>query len=94
MLPPSTINYWLKSALVAIQHQADGMQLNLKPATRSGKNRTMQNILGQITLLVDEYDKAITYYTELLEFELLEDTSITENILGLASVAWLLRLFL
>jgi catechol 2,3-dioxygenase-like lactoylglutathione lyase family enzyme len=54
----------------------------------------MQNILGQITLLVDEYDKAITYYTELLEFELLEDTSITENILGLASVAWLLRLFL
>ena len=50
------------------------MQLNLKPATRSGKNRTMQNILGQITLLVDEYDKALSYYTELLGFELLEDT--------------------
>ena len=28
----------------------------------------MQNILGQITLLVDEYDKALSYYTELLGF--------------------------
>ena len=27
----------------------------------------MQNILGQITLLVDDYDKAISYYTELLK---------------------------
>jgi uncharacterized glyoxalase superfamily protein PhnB len=34
----------------------------------------MQNILGQITLLVDEYDKALSYYTELLGFELLENT--------------------
>ncbi len=34
----------------------------------------MQNILGQITLLVDDYDKAISYYTELLDFNLLEDT--------------------
>ena len=34
----------------------------------------MQNILGQITLLVDDYDKALSYYTELLDFELLEDT--------------------
>ena len=33
----------------------------------------MQNILGQITLLVDDYDKALSYYTELLDFELLED---------------------
>ena len=52
----------------------DGMQLNHNQVTRSGKNRTMQNILGQITLLVDDYDKALSYYTELLDFELLEDT--------------------
>ena len=37
----------------------------------------MQNILGQITLLVDDYDKAISYYTELLDFDLLEDTVIS-----------------
>lgn len=37
----------------------------------------MQNILGQITLLVDDYDKALSYYTELLDFELLEDTTMS-----------------
>ena len=37
----------------------------------------MQNILGQITLLVDNYDKAISYYTELLDFDLVEDTIIS-----------------
>src|SRR6056300_361034 len=53
------------------------MQLNHNQVIRSGKNRTMQNILGQITLLVDDYDKAISYYTELLDFDLVEDTIIS-----------------
>jgi len=69
MLPLSTINYLLRSAPVVTQRQVDGMRLNHNQVTRSGKNRTMQNILGQITLLVDDYDKAISYYTELPQFQ-------------------------
>lgn len=34
----------------------------------------MNQRLGQIALLVKEYDEAIRYYTQVLEFELLEDT--------------------
>ncbi len=33
----------------------------------------MTQFLGQISLLVDDYDRAIEYYTHILDFELLED---------------------
>lgn len=39
----------------------------------------MTQRLGQIALLVREYDEAILYYTEVLGFELLEDTLISET---------------
>lgn len=35
--------------------------------------------LGQITLLVKDYDEAISYYTQVLNFELLEDTQLSET---------------
>jgi catechol 2,3-dioxygenase-like lactoylglutathione lyase family enzyme len=35
--------------------------------------------LGMITLVVDEYDKAIDYYVNRLGFELIEDTSLTKE---------------
>ena len=38
----------------------------------------MQNIV-QITLVVDDYDKAIEYYTATLRFVLIEDTRLTET---------------
>ena len=34
----------------------------------------MAQILGQFSLLVDEYDRAIEYYTGILDFELIEDS--------------------
>jgi catechol 2,3-dioxygenase-like lactoylglutathione lyase family enzyme len=39
----------------------------------------MNQQLGQLSLLVREYDEAITYYTQTLDFELLEDTQLSEN---------------
>ncbi len=39
----------------------------------------MTQRLGQIALLVREYDEAIRYYTEVLGFELLEDTQMSET---------------
>ncbi len=36
----------------------------------------MQQQLGQITFLVDDYDKAIQYFVDRLSFELLEDTDL------------------
>lgn len=38
----------------------------------------MQNIV-QITIVVDDYDKAIEYYTSTLRFVLVEDTRLTET---------------
>lgn len=35
--------------------------------------------LGQITLLVKDYDEAISYYRQILNFELLEDTQLSET---------------
>jgi len=35
--------------------------------------------LGMITLLVDDYDEAIDYYTNILGFTLIEDTSLSET---------------
>ena len=35
--------------------------------------------LGQISLLVKDYDEAITYYTHVLGFELFEDTQLSET---------------
>lgn len=39
----------------------------------------MKQQLGQLTLLVRDYDEAIKYYTEVLDFELLEDTHMGES---------------
>ena len=39
----------------------------------------MTQQLGQIALLVKEYDEAIQYYTQVLGFELLEDTQLSET---------------
>ena len=39
----------------------------------------MKQQLGQISLLVRDYDEAIQYYTQVLGFELLEDTPMSET---------------
>lgn len=39
----------------------------------------MKQFLAHITLLVDDYDKAIDYYTRILHFRLIEDTRISET---------------
>ena len=39
----------------------------------------MKQQLGQISLLVRDYDEAINYYTQVLGFELLEDTQLSET---------------
>lgn len=38
----------------------------------------MKQQLGQLALLVSDYDEAIRYYTAVLDFELLEDTVMSE----------------
>ena len=35
--------------------------------------------LAHVTLLVDDYDKAIRFYTEKLKFKLIEDTTLSET---------------
>jgi catechol 2,3-dioxygenase-like lactoylglutathione lyase family enzyme len=35
--------------------------------------------LGQIALVVAEYDEAIKYYTDILDFNLVEDTKLSES---------------
>lgn len=37
----------------------------------------MNTKLAHIALLIDDYDKAINYYTQILGFELLEDTTLS-----------------
>ncbi|MGD0583095.1 MAG: VOC family protein [Bacteroidales bacterium] len=39
----------------------------------------MNNQLAHITLLVDDYDRAIEFYTSKLHFELVEDTKLSES---------------
>lgn len=39
----------------------------------------MKQQLGQLTLLVRDYDEAIRYYTQVLDFELLEDTQMSDT---------------
>lgn len=39
----------------------------------------MKQQLGQLALLVRDYDEAINYYTQILDFELLEDTQMSET---------------
>lgn len=39
----------------------------------------MKRQLGQLSLLVRDYDEAIQYYTQVLGFELLEDTPMSET---------------
>lgn len=39
----------------------------------------MHQRLAQITLVVDDYDEAIKFYTEVLNFQLLEDTKQSET---------------
>ena len=38
----------------------------------------MNQNLGQISILVKEYDEAIQYYTQVLGFELIEDTPLSD----------------
>ncbi len=39
----------------------------------------MKQHIAQFALLVDDYDKAIAYYTNIINFELLEDTKLSET---------------
>ncbi len=39
----------------------------------------MKQVIAHIALLVDDYDKAIDFYTTKLHFELIEDTKLTES---------------
>ena len=39
----------------------------------------MKQQLAQITLVVENYDEAIRFYTEILQFELVEDTRISDT---------------
>ncbi len=39
----------------------------------------MSQKLVQIALVIDDYDKAIAYYTQKLKFQLLEDTRLSES---------------
>ena len=39
----------------------------------------MKQQLAQLSLLVKDYDEAIQYYTQILDFELLEDTLMSET---------------
>jgi catechol 2,3-dioxygenase-like lactoylglutathione lyase family enzyme len=38
----------------------------------------MNQYLGLVSILVDDYDKAIRYFTEVLGFDLLEDTPLSD----------------
>ncbi|MCL4141804.1 UNVERIFIED_CONTAM: hypothetical protein GTU68_014394 [Idotea baltica] len=39
----------------------------------------MNQYIAQISILVNDYDEAIAFYTQKLHFELIEDTRINEN---------------
>jgi len=39
----------------------------------------MKQYLAQISLVVRDYDEAIEYYTQVLNFELIEDTQLSEH---------------
>ena len=39
----------------------------------------MPQYIGHIALVVDDYDRAITYYQDILGFELMEDTVMSET---------------
>lgn len=39
----------------------------------------MEQRIAQITLVVNDYDEAIKFYTEKLDFELIEDTKLSET---------------
>lgn len=39
----------------------------------------MKNYLGQVALLVNDYDEAIVYYTNVLGFRLVEDTQLSDT---------------
>jgi catechol 2,3-dioxygenase-like lactoylglutathione lyase family enzyme len=39
----------------------------------------MKQSISQITLVVNDYDEAIEFYTQKLQFELVEDTPLTES---------------
>ena len=41
--------------------------------------KTPNNQLAQIALVVDDYDRAIDFYTRILGFDLVEDTRINEE---------------
>jgi len=39
----------------------------------------MKQCIAHITIVVDEYDKALDFYTQKLDFELVEDTAPNPN---------------
>ena len=39
----------------------------------------MSQNLAQIAIVIDDYDKAIQYYTKILKFDLIEDTKLSET---------------
>ena len=39
----------------------------------------MNQVLGQISLLVSDYNEAISYYSSILQFDLIEDTQLSET---------------
>ena len=39
----------------------------------------MKQHIAHIALVVDDYDKAIQFYTQMLNFDLIEDTMLSEN---------------
>jgi catechol 2,3-dioxygenase-like lactoylglutathione lyase family enzyme len=57
--------------------------LTLKPFIFSTKTTYPANCMNQqitqIALLVDDYDKAIEFYTKKLKFDLIEDTALSET---------------
>jgi catechol 2,3-dioxygenase-like lactoylglutathione lyase family enzyme len=48
-------------------------------AASNNLTKKMSQRIAHITLVVDDYDQAIEFYTRKLDFELLEDTRLNEN---------------
>ena len=51
----------------------------MKTRRRKSKNKIMQQSIAHIALVVDDYDEAIKFYTEKLDFTLVEDTRQSET---------------
>lgn len=47
--------------------------------SEQNNQKTMKQYLAQIALVVDDYDEAIRFYTQVMGFELVEDTVLSET---------------